>query len=80
MHMLTVRLRIAREASHRAPPPRLSNVPLRLDGGHDLTLTHGRTRKRWLKRAVVVLLVIAGAIFFVAWAIGLALLILLLTY
>jgi hypothetical protein len=44
------------------------------------TLTHGRTRKRWAERAVIVLLVIAGAIFFVAWAIGLALLILLLTY
>jgi ABC-type transporter Mla subunit MlaD len=43
-------------------------------------LTHGRTRKRWLERAVIVLLVIAGAVFFVAWAIGLALLIMLLTY
>jgi hypothetical protein len=43
-------------------------------------LTHGRTRKRWLERAVIVLLVTAGAIFFVAWAIGLALLIMLLTY
>jgi ABC-type transporter Mla subunit MlaD len=45
-----------------------------------MALTHGRTRKRWAERAVIVLLVIAGAIFFVAWAIGLALLILLLTY
>jgi ABC-type transporter Mla subunit MlaD len=43
-------------------------------------LTHGRTRKRWAERAVIVLFVIAGAVFFVAWAIGFALLILLLTY
>jgi hypothetical protein len=58
---------------------------MRVNYEHELArmlppLTHGRTRKRWLERAVVVLLVIAGAIFFVAWAIGLALLILLLTY
>jgi hypothetical protein len=44
-----------------------------------VTLTHGRTQKRYLERAVIVLLVIAGATIFVAWAIGLAYLILLLT-
>jgi ABC-type transporter Mla subunit MlaD len=42
-------------------------------------LTHGRTRKRYAQRVALVVVVIAGAILFVAWAIGLALLILIVT-
>jgi uncharacterized protein YoxC len=42
-----------------------------------VTLTHGRTRRRWAQRVALILYVIAGLIFFVAWAIMLALLILL---
>jgi hypothetical protein len=40
-----------------------------------VTLTHGRTRRRWAQNVVLVLFVILGSVVFVAWAIGLALLI-----
>jgi hypothetical protein len=42
-------------------------------------LTHGRTRRRWAQNVVLVLFVILGSVVFVAWAIGLAVLILLVT-
>jgi hypothetical protein len=44
-----------------------------------VTLTHGRTRKRYAQRAALILFVIVGSICFFAWAIGLALLILIVT-
>jgi hypothetical protein len=44
-----------------------------------VTLTHGRTRRRWMQNVVLVLFVILGSVVFVAWAIGLAVLILLVT-
>jgi hypothetical protein len=40
-----------------------------------MTLTHGRTRRRWAQNAVLVLFVILASIVFGAWAFGLALLI-----
>jgi hypothetical protein len=42
-------------------------------------LAHGRTRRRWAQRVALILYVVAGLIFFVAWAIMLALLILIVT-
>jgi hypothetical protein len=45
-----------------------------------MTLQYGRERKRWAQRVALILYVVAGLIFFVAWAIMLAYLILLLTY
>jgi hypothetical protein len=44
-----------------------------------VTLTHGRTRRRWLERVALILYVVAGLIFFVAWAVMLAYLILIVT-
>jgi hypothetical protein len=43
-------------------------------------LTHGRTRRRWAERVALILYVVAGLIFFVAWTVMLALLIQILTY
>jgi hypothetical protein len=42
-------------------------------------LTHGRTRRRWAERVALILYVVAGLIFFVAWVIMLAYLILIVT-
>jgi hypothetical protein len=42
-------------------------------------LSHGRTRRRWAQRAALILYVVAGLIFFVAWSVMLAMLILILT-
>lgn len=44
-----------------------------------MTLTHGRTRRRWAQRAALILYVVAGLIFFAAWTVMLALLILIVT-
>jgi hypothetical protein len=62
--------------------PVRDTAPARLvaaGGASAVTLTHGRTRKRWAQRVALILYVIAGLIFFVAWAIMLALLILIVT-
>jgi hypothetical protein len=44
-----------------------------------VTLSHGRTRKRWAERVALILYVVAGLVFFVAWVVMLALLILIVT-
>jgi hypothetical protein len=57
----------------------------RINYEHELArmrpLTHGRKRRRrWAERVALILYVIAGIIFFVAWAVMLTLLIQILTY
>jgi hypothetical protein len=44
-----------------------------------LGMTHGRKRKRWAQQIGLAMLISGYALFFVAWTIGLAYLILLLT-
>jgi uncharacterized membrane protein len=44
-----------------------------------VTLSHGRTRKRYAERAALIVIVAATALLFFAWALGLALLILIVT-
>jgi hypothetical protein len=44
-----------------------------------MTLSHGRTRRRWAQRVALILYVVAALIFFAAWTIMLAMLILILT-